>query len=34
VIYKNVWPRPDYPYDNFPLMVGAWLLVQIAVAVL
>ena len=20
VIYKNVWPRPAYPYDNFPLM--------------
>ena len=25
VIYKNVWPRPAYPYDNFPLMVGGWL---------
>ena len=32
VIYKNVWPRPAYPYDNFPLMVGGWLLVGIAVA--
>jgi amino acid transporter len=32
VIYKNVWPRPAYPYDNFPLMVGGWLLVGIAIA--
>jgi hypothetical protein len=31
VIYKNVWPRPAYPYDNFPLMVGGWLLVGIAI---
>jgi amino acid transporter len=30
VIYKNVWPRPAYPYDNFPLMVGGWLLLGIA----
>ena len=29
VIYKNVWPRPAYPYDNFPLMVGGWLLLFI-----
>src|SRR4029079_10100516 len=32
VIYKNVCPRPAYPYDNFPLMVGGWLLVGIAIA--
>lgn len=32
VIYKNVWPRPAYPYDNFPLMVGGWLLVGILIA--
>jgi amino acid transporter len=32
VIYKNVWPRPAYPYDNFPLIVGGWLLVGIAIA--
>ena len=32
VIYKNVWPRPAYPYDNFPLMVGGWLLVGITIA--
>jgi amino acid transporter len=31
VIYKNVWPRPAYPYDNFPLMVGGWLLLGIAI---
>jgi len=33
-IYKNVWPRPAYPYDNFPIMVGAWLLLGIAIALL
>jgi hypothetical protein len=33
-IYKNVWPRPPYPYDNFPLMVGGWLLLAIAITVL
>ena len=31
VIYKNVWPRPAYPYDNFPLMVGGWLLLGILI---
>jgi amino acid transporter len=31
VIYKNVWPRPAYPYDNFPLMVGGWLLLGIGI---
>lgn len=34
VIYKNVWPRPAYPYDNFPLMVGGWLLLGILIALL
>jgi amino acid transporter len=33
-IYKNVWPRPPYPYDNFPLMVAGWLLLGIAIALL
>ena len=31
MIYENVWPRPAYPYDNFPLMVGGWLLLGIAI---
>src|ERR1044072_7814815 len=30
-IYKNVWPRPAHPYDLFPLMVGGWLVVGIAI---
>jgi amino acid transporter len=33
-IYKNVWPRPAHPYDLFPLMVGGWLVVGIAIALL
>jgi amino acid transporter len=31
-IYKNVWPRPAHPYDLFPLMVGGWLVLGIAIA--
>jgi len=22
--YKQVWPKPAYPYDLFPLIIGAW----------
>jgi hypothetical protein len=22
--YKQVWPKPPYPYDLFPLLIGAW----------
>jgi hypothetical protein len=22
--YKQVWPKPAYPYDLFPLMIAAW----------
>ena len=22
--YKQVWPKPPYPYDLFPLMIAAW----------
>ena len=33
-IYKNVWPRPAYPYDKFPLMVGGWLVLGIGIALL
>jgi amino acid transporter len=24
--YKQVWPKPAYPYDLFPLIIGAWAL--------
>jgi amino acid transporter len=33
-IYKNVWPKPAYPYDLFPLIVAAWLALGAAIAVL
>jgi amino acid transporter len=26
-LYKQVWPRPAFPYDLFPLMVAAWALI-------
>jgi len=25
--YKQVWPKPPYPYDLFPLIIGAWAVV-------
>jgi amino acid transporter len=28
-----VWPRPAHPYDLFPLIVGGWLIVGVAVTV-
>jgi amino acid transporter len=33
VLYRNVWPVPDPPFDVFPYVVAAWLAVGIAVAV-
>jgi amino acid transporter len=27
VIYKNVYPAPDFPFNLFPYIAGAWLLV-------
>ena len=30
-LYKNVWPRPSHPYDLFPLIIGGWLLVGLAI---
>ena len=30
-LYKNVWPRPPHPYDLFPLIIGGWLLVGLAI---
>jgi amino acid transporter len=32
-LYKNVWPRPAYPYDLFPLIVGGWLIAGAAITV-
>jgi hypothetical protein len=29
--YKQVWPKPTYPYDLFPLIIAGWALVGIAV---
>jgi hypothetical protein len=25
VLYRNVWPVPDPPFDVFPYLVAAWL---------
>jgi len=25
VLYHNVWPVPDFPFDVFPYVVAAWL---------
>ena len=33
-IYKNVWPKPAYPYDLFPLIVAGWLVLGASIAVL
>jgi amino acid transporter len=30
VLYHNIWPVPDSPFDLFPYLVGAWLLVGVA----
>ena len=32
VLYHNIWPVPDFPFDVFPYLVGAWLLVGVALA--
>jgi amino acid transporter len=32
--YKQVWPKPAYPYDVFPLLIAGWALVGIAVTLL
>jgi amino acid transporter len=29
--YKQVWPKPTYPYDVFPLLIAGWAAVGIAV---
>jgi amino acid transporter len=32
VLYHNVWPVPDFPFDVFPYLVAGWLLVGVALA--
>jgi len=32
--YKQVWPKPAYPYDVFPLLIAGWALVGIGVTLL
>jgi amino acid transporter len=31
-LYKNLWPVPAYPFDVFPYVVAAWLLVGLTAA--
>jgi hypothetical protein len=33
VLYHNVWPVPDPPFDVFPYLVAAWLLAGAALSV-
>jgi len=33
VFYRNVWPVPASPFNLFPYVVGAWLVIGIALAV-
>jgi hypothetical protein len=30
VIYRNVYPAPDFPFDLSPYIAGAWLLIGLA----
>jgi amino acid transporter len=32
--YKQVWPKPAYPYNLFPLMIAAWAVLGIAITLL
>jgi len=29
--YKQVWPKPPYPYDVFPLIIASWAALGIAI---
>jgi amino acid transporter len=31
--YKQVWPKPAYPYDLFPLMIAGWAVLGAAITV-
>jgi hypothetical protein len=32
VLYHNVWPVPEFPFDVFPYLVAVWLLAGIGLA--
>jgi amino acid transporter len=32
VLYHNIWPVPPSPFDLFPYLVGAWLLIGVAIS--
>jgi amino acid transporter len=32
VLYHNIWPVPDAPYDAFPYVVAAWLAIGVVIA--
>jgi amino acid transporter len=34
VLYHNIWPVPDFPFDVFPYVVAAWLAVGIALVLI
>jgi amino acid transporter len=34
VLYHNIWPVPDFPFDVFPYLVACWLAVGIVLALL
>jgi hypothetical protein len=34
VLYHNIWPVPDFPFDVFPYIVAAWLVVGSGVALI
>jgi hypothetical protein len=34
VIYANVYPVPDFPFNNFPYIVAAWLIVGLGIVLL
>jgi hypothetical protein len=29
--YKQVWPKPAYPYDVFPLLIAGWAVLGITI---
>jgi hypothetical protein len=31
-LYRNVWPVPDWPFNAFPYLVAAWLLLGLGLA--
>ena len=32
--YKQVWPKPAYPYDLLPLIIAGWAVVGAAITIL